>query len=408
MTTGVLNWSTTIGSIGYSSPTITGGYLYIGTQNGKIFCLNATTGSIIWNCTTGTQMWSSPTVSSGCVYVGGYDDKFYCLNATTGIQIWNYTTGNEIFSSPAVASGYVYFGSKDDNCYCLNASTGGLVWNYLTGASIYENSPALALGCIYIGSGDGYLYCFKQGSITSALYWMPLLPIRLHMEMLSLESVSVTGAISYNIYRYTSVITELNSSLTEFTSINTLTWQDNITGYGLYYYVITAVNIDGESVISNCVSIDILLPPAAPSIILIIPNPSYTGAISLYWSASTGDNSYFVFRDINPIVSVTYLNFIANVTTISYNDTIGAVGTYYYAIIAENQFGNSSVSNCVNVTVSAPNAPIMNIITPNLSYNGSIALSWARLEWGGLLLFIPGFQSDYVNQRLEFYSESDL
>jgi hypothetical protein len=46
--------------------------------------------------------------------VGSDDFKVYCLNATTGKSVWKYTTGTSIYSSPAVVGGYVYVASDSE------------------------------------------------------------------------------------------------------------------------------------------------------------------------------------------------------------------------------------------------------------------------------------------------------
>lgn len=90
-------------------------------------------------------------------------------------------------------------------------------------------------------------------------------------------------------------------------------------------------------------------PPASPTLNLISSNPSYDGSVSITWTLSLQANCYYLFQDINPILTTSGLNYIANLTTNSYNETLGTVGTYYYAVVAANQFGNSSISNNVNV-----------------------------------------------------------
>ena len=81
------------------------GIVYIGSQDGNVYALNANTGTKIWNYTTGNWVRSSPTVANGIVYVGSWDHNIYALNATTGTKIWNYTTGNWVLSSPTVVNG---------------------------------------------------------------------------------------------------------------------------------------------------------------------------------------------------------------------------------------------------------------------------------------------------------------
>lgn len=98
-----LIWNyTTGGSIEYSSPAVVGGRVYVGSTNGKLYCLNQSTGKHIWNYTTGAQVFvTSPAVASSKVYVGSDDGRIYCLNAISGVQLWNYTIGGGVHSSPA-------------------------------------------------------------------------------------------------------------------------------------------------------------------------------------------------------------------------------------------------------------------------------------------------------------------
>ncbi len=67
----------------------------------------ASNGQLKWGLTTGSVVLSSPAVSNGVVYVGSDDGNVYALNATTGMKVWNYTTGGEVYSSPAVSNGVV-------------------------------------------------------------------------------------------------------------------------------------------------------------------------------------------------------------------------------------------------------------------------------------------------------------
>jgi parallel beta-helix repeat protein len=115
----------------------------------------------VWNYTTGDHVRSSPAVADGKVYVGSDDGNVYCLDAVTGAQVWNYTTGegNYVFSSPAVVAGKVYVGSLAGKVYCLDAVTGAQVWNYTTGDWV-ESSPAVADGVAYVGSEGGHVYAF--------------------------------------------------------------------------------------------------------------------------------------------------------------------------------------------------------------------------------------------------------
>jgi hypothetical protein len=110
---------------------------------------------------------SSATVAYGCVFVGSEDGNVYCLNAANGQKIWQSPTGYWVWSSPAVAGGNVYVGSEDYSIYCLNASTGTKQWSYPT-ANMVDSSPAVVNGTLYIGSSDCHVYALSLTDSPSA------------------------------------------------------------------------------------------------------------------------------------------------------------------------------------------------------------------------------------------------
>jgi outer membrane protein assembly factor BamB len=152
-------WSYTTGGQVWSSPAISDGKVYVGSFDGKMYCLDAVNGNEIWSYTTGAWVWSSPAVYDGKVYIGSDDFKVYCLDAVNGNEIWRYTTFLNVISSPAISDGKVYIGSTDGDVYCLDADDGNKIWSYFTGENVIS-SPAVADGKVYIGSLDGKVYCF--------------------------------------------------------------------------------------------------------------------------------------------------------------------------------------------------------------------------------------------------------
>src|SRR5208283_4921743 len=113
--TPTLLWRYTAGNWVYSSPAVVGGVVYVGSEDGSVYALNAANGDKLWRYTTGGSVDSCPAVVDGVVYIGSWDDNVYALNATNGAQLWNFTTGSAIHSSPAVVNGVVYIGSDDWN-----------------------------------------------------------------------------------------------------------------------------------------------------------------------------------------------------------------------------------------------------------------------------------------------------
>src|ERR1700680_3487186 len=104
--------------------------------------------SLKWSYTTDGSVVSSPAVSNGVVYVGSQDSNVYALNAETGAKLWSYNTaGIGVYSSPAVANGVVYVGTEDGNVYALDATTGAKLWSYPAGYAVFS-SPTVANGVV--------------------------------------------------------------------------------------------------------------------------------------------------------------------------------------------------------------------------------------------------------------------
>ena len=164
---GKLVWRFPTGSVVESSPAIENGYVYITSEDGYLYCLNVTDGMPLWVRWIGGFAQSSPAVVNDRVYVGSGKNNVYCLNASDGSLIWGYQTTERVMSSPAVSDGVVYFATDDFFVYAVNASTGVDLWHVHTGSTV--SSPTLSGGYLYIGSYDGYV-CALNAS-TGDMVW---------------------------------------------------------------------------------------------------------------------------------------------------------------------------------------------------------------------------------------------
>ena len=222
-------WTFTTGGSVYSSPTCDNGFVYVGSDDSTMYCLDGTSASLKWKFRTGgfirckpavvdtfvyfesddgylyavnknpgNKIWSanigntkrvqpdpstftgnywdymqsSPCVDSGVVYVGSGDSSFYAVDGKTGVVKWSVKTGGIIRSSPCVYKDMVYAGSWDGYIYAFNTSDGSLVWKYYTEANGYKNvqpSPRVYNEIIYCGSRSGYFYAID--AYTGELIW---------------------------------------------------------------------------------------------------------------------------------------------------------------------------------------------------------------------------------------------
>ena len=119
---GTLVWSYHSGGW-FSSPAVdeSRNLVVVNCKDRRVHCLDMRTGMLLWKTyVPGVIDLSSPAISGdGYVYFGSTDNNVYCLNETNGQEIWSYSTGDEITSSPSIVLDHMLIGSTDGNLYCF-------------------------------------------------------------------------------------------------------------------------------------------------------------------------------------------------------------------------------------------------------------------------------------------------
>ena len=107
---------------------------------------------------------SSPALAGDRLYVGSDDGNLYAVDATTGAVVWAFHTDGSIISSPAVATGgaepVIVVGSNDGNLYFVldSGASPTPMMTFPIGAAV-RSSPTIATdGTVYVGADDGRLY----------------------------------------------------------------------------------------------------------------------------------------------------------------------------------------------------------------------------------------------------------
>lgn len=127
----VRNDSSPYSILGSSSPTISGGKVFVGFSDGYLVSLNKKTGSLVWEKKLNRQpkfrdVDAKPLVHKGHIYIGGFDDKFYKLQASTGEVIWE--MGHGTYSHAFIHDKSVYVSSSDGAVLALDSATGRIQW----------------------------------------------------------------------------------------------------------------------------------------------------------------------------------------------------------------------------------------------------------------------------------------
>jgi len=112
--------------VGYPSPAVHAGMLYLVDNSANLVCVEAATGKRLWQYSLGTVGKGSPVVADGKIYVTEENGVFHILQpgATEckALDTEKLTMKDgryaELYGSPAIAYGRIYF-SAESGLYCL-------------------------------------------------------------------------------------------------------------------------------------------------------------------------------------------------------------------------------------------------------------------------------------------------
>jgi outer membrane protein assembly factor BamB len=164
------------GSLIEFPPVLDRGRLFLGTNYGLVFSVDAARGRVVWKRQFPGCVAASPAAGKGVVYVGFMDPPpcrgtapsfLAALDERSGRVLWRFRAG-VIETSPLLGGGRVYFGSWDHRVYALDARTGRLDWSFATGDRV-KGGVAFADGKVFAGSYDGRLYALD--ATTGKLRW---------------------------------------------------------------------------------------------------------------------------------------------------------------------------------------------------------------------------------------------
>jgi titin len=178
---------------------------------------------------------------------------------------------------------------------------------------------------------------------------------------------------------------------TNIVNVTGLSYLDTGLTNGLeYYYVLIAVNGEGDSVASVEISaVPLTIPTSPQTLTATYTNPKVT----LSWNAPSDDggSTIILYKVYRSTTSGGPYNNIANISVLTYDDLSTTKGpTYFYTVSAENILGESSKSNEVFIaTLTKPGPP--ESLFASLDANNHVALSWSSpSDTGGLSIL--GYQ----------------
>jgi len=168
------SWSTSVGNgIGkyYSTlhPAFADGVVYAADRHGVVKALSIDDGREIWSVNLAEKDgWFSSraallsggvTVSGGKVYIGTEQAQVYALNASDGSVAWKTGVVGEALSRPVVSDGLVLIHTSNGQLQALNEADGAVKWTVnldMPSLSLRgESAPTTAFGAAIVGGDNG-------------------------------------------------------------------------------------------------------------------------------------------------------------------------------------------------------------------------------------------------------------
>jgi polyvinyl alcohol dehydrogenase (cytochrome) len=211
------------GGTAYGQPTVVSGRIFVGSDNGYLYSLDAVTGCVYWSFQAKAGVRTAPVLgavrSHGntkyAVYIGDLRANVYALDAQTGQQLWSARADDHITArisgAPALYEGRVYVPTSSGeevvaslptygcctfrgSIVAFDSETGHQIWKSYTipdelkptkknakgvqlwgpaGGAVW-NSPTIdpRRGVLYVGTGDAYTQ--PASSTTDAVEAMDL------------------------------------------------------------------------------------------------------------------------------------------------------------------------------------------------------------------------------------------
>ncbi len=146
-----------------ASPAVVNGMAYVGSRDGRLYCVDAGSGTLNWEFATRDRVESSPAVADGVVVFGSMDGTLYCADAASGDRQWTRSVGSPIRAGTCVADGVAYAATRDGSLVAVALAKGQELWRSRAEAEIYA-APAVEGERLVIGAWDRMLRCLDAGS----------------------------------------------------------------------------------------------------------------------------------------------------------------------------------------------------------------------------------------------------
>ncbi len=138
------------GSSAFGQPAVADGRVYVGSDNGFVYALNAQTGCVYWSFQAQAGVRTAISIGSPAIYFGDLKGNVYAVNAESGAQVWTKRADphplTRITGAPTLADGRLYVplssleegAGANPNYECCTFRGGVVAYDARTGAELWR------------------------------------------------------------------------------------------------------------------------------------------------------------------------------------------------------------------------------------------------------------------------------
>ena len=128
--------------------------LYLASRDKNVYAIDIKSGREIWRVAAGDIMTATPALQGDLVIFAAFDGKVQAVSARDGSPRWTYDAKLGIAGDVVVAENRVLVGSRTYDLVALDVATGKELWKTYYWFSWIESPPVVRDGVIYTGSSD--------------------------------------------------------------------------------------------------------------------------------------------------------------------------------------------------------------------------------------------------------------
>ncbi len=168
--TGETAWSTSVGgAIRGASNYLSdrNSLIVIDQEDGALACLDVQTGAIQWRSERVDRSDGSPAVSGNIAVFGSCASALHVVATDTGARLRDIPIengGGQVADGVALFEGFAYAGTRDGRVICVALNTGEITWTAEVSIDEVFSTPAVHDDRVVVTSYDGFVHALRRDS----------------------------------------------------------------------------------------------------------------------------------------------------------------------------------------------------------------------------------------------------